>query len=74
MLASLLEKPYNKVMLDRVLVNKNSEYRLAVAPKEKSVYNPLDEVQEEWYDPAVSLVDVEKWQRVKLLVDVVIAK
>ena len=32
MLASLLEKPFNKVRLDRVLVKEDLEYRLAVAP------------------------------------------
>ncbi|CAG8831281.1 6075_t:CDS:1, partial [Gigaspora margarita] len=34
MLASLLEKPLNKVRLDRVLVKEDLEYRLVVAPSE----------------------------------------
>ena len=89
MLASLLEKPFNKVRLDRVLVKEDLEYRLAVAPSEvlldtkdhfkgqfrgrcpkidcmtedwKAVYSPLNEVQENWYDSTLDLVDLEEWQ------------
>ncbi|CAG8801091.1 33541_t:CDS:1, partial [Gigaspora margarita] len=69
MLTSLLEKPFNKVRLDRVLVKEDLKYKLAIAPSEV-LLNTKDHFKEQFREscPKIECM-TEDWKAVYSLVN-----
>ncbi|CAG8542057.1 16957_t:CDS:2, partial [Dentiscutata heterogama] len=65
MLTSLLEWPFHKVVLDRVLAqNQNQETLLNDPVEVLEEYQPKRRIQESWFDPIMQPVILEKWQAI----------
>ncbi|CAG8807773.1 44770_t:CDS:2, partial [Gigaspora margarita] len=64
MLTSLLERPFNKVSLDHLLVKENNQISLATEPEEwDEVYSPSVRIEEYCYDALSEPIMIEKWNQ-----------